>query len=74
MRKMKEGMEANHKKRAGGPVKRASNKILNNGSTRGTNDAVPDLSMPSPMIEFLMRIRPGQRGVQCEDKDRDKEK
>ena len=44
-------MEADHKKRMRDAVGRASNEILNNGSAGGTNDTVPDLSMPSQMSE-----------------------
>ena len=43
VRKMREGMQADHEKRIRGAVKRARTEILNNGSTGGTNDAVPDL-------------------------------
>ena len=44
-------MEADHKKRMRDAVGRARNEILNNGSAGGTNDTVPDLSMPSQMSE-----------------------
>ena len=51
MRKMMEGMEANHENSMREAVKQDRAKILNNGSAGGTNDAVPDLSMPSLTIE-----------------------
>ena len=49
MSKIGEGMEADHKKRTREEVERARDKILYNGSAVGTNDAVPDLSMPIPI-------------------------
>ena len=53
MRKMSKRVEANHEKRIVEAFEQARENILNNGSTRGTNDAVPDLSMPSPMNELF---------------------
>ena len=51
MRKMREGMEAYNEKSMREAVKQARDKMLNNGYAGRTNDAVPDLSMPSPTIE-----------------------
>ena len=42
MSKIGEGMEADHKKRMREEVERARDKIPNNSSAGGTNDAVPD--------------------------------
>ena len=49
--KMRERMEANYEKRTRDAVEQVRTIILNNGSAGGTNDTVPDLSMPSPMSE-----------------------
>ena len=43
VKRHREGMEADHEKRIRGAVKRARTEILNNGSTGGNNDAVPNL-------------------------------
>ena len=51
MRKIREGMEADHDKMMREVVEWAREKILSNVSAGGTNDAVPDLSMPSLTIE-----------------------
>ena len=64
-------MEANHKKRMRKAVKQARAEILNNGSAGGTNDAVPDLSMPSPMSESFDEKKTGMTGIECKDKDRE---
>ena len=51
MRKIRKGMEEDHDKWTKEAVEQARSKILNNGSTGGTNDAVPDFSMSSSMSE-----------------------
>ena len=51
MRKMRERMEVDNKKRIREAVERARAEIINNGSAVGTNEAVPYLSMPIPMRE-----------------------
>ena len=45
MRKVRECIEAYHKQRMREAVKQARDEILNNSSTGGSNDAVPDLSI-----------------------------
>ena len=49
MRNTGEGMEENHKKMMSQAVKWSRDEILNNGSAGGTNDSVPDLSVPIQM-------------------------
>ena len=53
MSNIREGMEENNKKIIRAAVEQTKDEILNNGSSGGTNDAVPnavpDLSVPSPM-------------------------
>ena len=49
IRKMMERMKYDNEKRMTDAIERARDKILYNGSAVGTNDAVPDLSMPIPI-------------------------
>ena len=46
---MMERMKYDNEKRMTDAIERARDKILYNGSAVGTNDAVPDLSMPIPI-------------------------
>ena len=55
-------------------VKRAGSEIINKGSAGGTNDAVPDLSMPSPMRKSFDEKKTGMTGNERGDKDREEEK
>ena len=74
MRNMREGMEAYHEKRMREAVERSRSEILSNGSASGTNDAVPDLSMPSPMSKSFDEKKTGMTGIECTNKDREEEK
>ena len=58
-----EGMEADHEKMVKEAVERARSKILNNSSVDGTNDVVPDLSMPSMASEFSDEEETGITGI-----------
>ena len=71
MSKMREGMEAYHEKRMRDTVQQARDEKLNNGSSGGTNDAVPDLSMPSPMIESFDDKKNRMTGIEFKDNDRE---
>ena len=71
---MGEGMKANHEKRMREAFERAWDKILNNFSTGGTNDAVPDLSTTSLLSELFDENRTGMKGIYCKDKDVEEEK
>ena len=70
---MREGMENDHEKRMREVVRRSRAKILNNGSAGGTNDAIPDLSMPSPTSESFDEKTTGMTGIEYEDKDREED-
>ena len=71
---MREGMEANREKSMREAVELDRAKILNNGSARGTNDAVLDLSVPRPMSELFNEKKTGMTGIERKYKDREKEK
>ena len=60
MRKLREGVEADHEKRMREAVEHARSKILSNVSAGGTNDAVPELSMPSPMRKYFDELINGE--------------
>ena len=70
---MRECMGANHEKMMREEVKRARDRIFNNGSAGGTNDTFPDLSMPSPTSELFDEKKTGMTGIECEDKNREGE-
>ena len=74
MMNMREGMEADHEKMMRGAVELARDKIINNGSSGGTNDAIPDLSMPSLMNESSDEKKTGITGIEHKYKDREEEK
>ena len=74
MMNMREGMEADHEKMMRGAVELARDKIINNGSSGGTNDAIPDLSMPSLMNESSDEKKIGITGIEHKYKDREEEK
>ena len=59
-------MEAYHKKRMREAVKRVRAEIINNGFVCGTNDAVPDLSMPSPMSKSFDEKKTGMTGLSAQ--------
>ena len=48
-------------------------KILNNGSSRGTNDAVPEFSMYISMSELFYEKKTGMAGIEREDNYREEE-
>ena len=66
-----EGMKDNHKKRMRKAVELARDKIINNVSAEGTNDAVPDLSTNSPIREYFDEKKTGMTGIECKNKDRE---
>ena len=68
-----ERMKSDHEKRLRDAIERARAKILNKGSSDGTNDAVPDLSMPIPISESLNDKNTVIPEIQHEDKDREEE-
>ena len=74
MRNIRKYMKADHDKKMREAIKQARAEILNNGSAGGTNGAVPDLSMPSPMSESFDEKNTRMTGIDCKDKDRDEEK
>ena len=74
MSNMREGMEANHKKRLREAVELASTKILNNGSGCGTNNDVPNLSMPKPVRKLFNDKKTRMTGIEVKDKDREEDK
>ena len=74
MRKLREGVEADHEKRMREAVEHARSKILSNVSAGGTNDDVPDLSMPSPMRKYFDEKNTSMTGIEFEDKDREEQK
>ena len=65
MRKMREGMEANHEKRMRKAFERTRSEILNNGSAG---------SMPSLKSESFDDKKTTMTGIDCEDKYREEEK
>ena len=71
---MREGMEADPEKSMREAVEQARAKILNNGSDGSTNDAVPDLSMPSLVRELFDEKKTGMMGIERKNKDREEEK
>ena len=74
MRKMREVMDTNHEKRLREAVANTRAETLNNGSAGGTNDAVPDLSIPSLKSKSFNEKKNGITGIECKDKDREDEK
>ena len=66
-------MEEDHEKRMREAVEKDRAKIINNSSAGGTNDAVPDLSMPSLMSELIDDKKTRMTGIECKDKDREEE-
>ena len=72
--KMREGMEADHEKRMREAVEWARAKIFSNTSAGGTNDTVPELSIPIPISESFDENNTGMTGIECEDKDREEQK
>ena len=74
MRKMREGVEADHEKRMREAVEWARAKIFSNTSAGGTNDTVPELSIPIPISESFDEKNTGMTGIEYEDKDREEQK
>ena len=66
-------METNYKKKIREEVGRARKTILNNGSTGGKNDSVPDLSLSSLMRKSFNDMKTKITGIECEDKYREEE-
>ena len=73
MRKTTKEMEADHEKIMMEVVEQIRAEILNNSSASGTNNAIPDPSMPSPMIKSFDKKKTGMTGIECEDKYREEE-
>ena len=70
---MREWMDEDHKKKMREAGEQARAEILNNVSASGTNDAVPDVSMPIPMRELFDEKKTRMMGIDPTDKDREKE-
>ena len=66
-------METNYKKKIREELGRARKAILNNGSTGGKNDSVPDLSLSSLMRKSFNDMKTKITGIECEDKYREEE-
>ena len=66
---MGEGMETDQEKRMREAFERSRDKILNNCSTGGTNDTIPDLSVTSLLSKHFDEKRTGMTGIECKDKD-----
>ena len=54
-------------------VERTRAKILNNGSSRGTNDAVPEFSMSISMSKSFYENKTGMAGIERKDNNREEE-
>ena len=70
---MREEMEADHEKSMMEVVEQIRAEILNNSSASGTNNAIPDPSMPSPTIKSFDEKKTGMTGIDCKDKYREEE-